>query len=54
MALPNLWEICGLRSSPYFQDALEENSDTKSVILDKLAQKTADLRILSVILVVPR
>ena len=33
MALPNLWEICGLRSSPYFQDALEENSDTKSLNL---------------------
>ena len=33
MALPNLWEICGFRSSPYFQDALEENSDTKSLKL---------------------
>ena len=33
MALPNAWEICGFRSSPYFQDALEENSDTKSLKL---------------------
>jgi len=33
MALPNAWEICGFRSSPYFQDALEENSETKSLNL---------------------
>lgn len=33
MSLPNLWKLCGFKASPYFQETLRENSDTKSLSL---------------------
>ena len=32
-ALLNVWKSCGFKSSPYFQDVLQESSDTKSLRL---------------------
>ncbi|MYG45987.1 MAG: ATP-binding protein [Synechococcus sp. SB0675_bin_6] len=32
-ALFNVWKSCGFKSSPYFQDVLQESSDTKSLRL---------------------
>ena len=33
MDLPNLWNTCGFRSPPYFQDELQESSNTKPLTL---------------------